>query len=237
MRTIILLFVCIVLAILLVPLLFFCIVFRLQSPIIQAAKGAMGLCAKIQGIKIEIKGKEWIDKDRNYVFMPNHLSFLDGPILFYAIPQAVRIILKKSIFRIPVIGLSMKQVEFVPVDRKGIKGGKKSILKAAHLMKTKHYSFLIFPEGTRSLDGKFQAFRRGGFFLALDSRAPIIPMTIQGTFALMPKGSFWIKPGRVSVEFFKPIPVNTYSAETMPDLMKKVRDVIQSGLDPDRQHT
>ena len=160
--------------------------------------------------------------------MPNHISFLDGPMLEMLIPGAARVVLKKSILRIPIVGLGMRFVGFVPVDRKGVKGGKRSIVRAVRMVREKGYSFLIFPEGTRSRDGKLQRFRRGGFFLALESGAPIVPVTIRGTFELMPKGQKYARKGTVSVAFHDPIPVTGYTIETLAGLMEKVKEAILS---------
>jgi 1-acyl-sn-glycerol-3-phosphate acyltransferase len=198
--------------------------------VINAGKLAIRLGRFILGLRIEISGTGQIEKDKSYIFMPNHISFLDGPLLFQIIPQPVRIILKKEIFKIPVIGMSMKDVEFVPVDRKGIRGGKKSIDKAVHLIKKKGYSFLIFPEGTRSLNGELQKFRRGGFFLALDSNTPIVPITVKGTYEIMPKGSIFVKRGSIKIIFHSPEQVDGYDKDNMLELMEKVRNTLQAGL-------
>jgi 1-acyl-sn-glycerol-3-phosphate acyltransferase len=142
------------------------------------------------------------------------------------IPGAARAILKKSILRIPIVGTAMRFVGFVPVDRKGAEGGKKSIARAASLMRRKGYSFLIFPEGTRTLDGRLGPFRRGGFFLALESGVPIIPVTLSGTRELMPKTQWFARRGRVKAVFHEPVPMAGYSIETMGGLMDKVRAAI-----------
>jgi 1-acyl-sn-glycerol-3-phosphate acyltransferase len=140
------------------------------------------------------------------------------------------VIVKKSVFATPVLGWAMLHVGFVPVDRKGESGGKKSIEKATRSIREKGYSFLIFPEGTRSVDGKLQRFRRGGFFLAIAGGAPIVPVTIRGTFELMPKGRFGAKRGTVSVVFHPPVPVDGYSVGDMEGLIEKVRAAVSSGL-------
>jgi len=182
------------------------------------------------GIRLDVSGRDTVDKMNPNVFMANHLSFLDGPLLYYLIPQVVRVILKKEIFRIPFIGWSMRFVGFVPVDRKGVKSGRRSIERATRLIKTKRYSYLIFPEGTRSRDGKMQWFRRGAFFLAINSQVPIVPITIEGTYDLMPKGSPITKKGTVRVIFHKAVSVNSLTEEDMPALMEDVRAQIRSGF-------
>ena len=135
-----------------------------------------------------------------------------------------------NIFRIPIIGQGMKVAGFIPVDRKRMKGGKKSIEEAARQVKEKGLSFLIFPEGTRSRDGRLQPFKRGGFFLALDSQASIVPISIQGTYELMPRKSFFAKKGKIKVLFHAPHPVKDYDRQTLPQLIEVVRDTIKSGL-------
>jgi 1-acyl-sn-glycerol-3-phosphate acyltransferase len=183
------------------------------------------------GIRLDASGIERIDKRVSYVFMANHMSLIDGPLLFMLIPQFVRVLLKKEAFRIPVIGQAMRQVGFVSVDRKGLKGGKKSIDRATRMIKEKGISFLIFPEGTRSRDGKLQLFKRGGFFLAVNSQVPIFPVSIKGSYTILPKGSFFAKKGKIGVIFHPPVSVQGVDRNNLSQLMGKVRSVIQSGLD------
>ena len=230
MRTIILFIIYVLITLLLTPVLLFCFLFKSSRPILWAGKNALRLGPKILGIRIEVTGVDVVEKHKSYIFMSNHLSFLDGPLLYFIIPQPIRVILKKEIFRIPVIGLGMKLVGFVPVDRKGIRGGKKSIDHAVRLMKEKGYSFLIFPEGTRSRNGKLQEFRRGGFFLALASQSDIVPISIQGTYELMPKGSFFAEKGKIKISFFPPVSVQGNQKDDLPVLLEEVRSVIRSGL-------
>jgi 1-acyl-sn-glycerol-3-phosphate acyltransferase len=231
MRTIVLCIVFGIIAILLILVILLCFLLRWPQPIILIGKGAIRLGQKILGIHLEISGLEKINKKTSYVFMSNHLSAMDGPLLFMLIPQSIRVILKKEAFRIPVIGLAMRLVGFIPVDRKGLRGGKQSIDRATRTIKEKGYSFLIFPEGTRSRDGKLQLFKRGGFFLALNSQVPVVPVSIQGTFEIMPKKSFFIKKGNVRITFHPVVPVQDFSRDTLPRLMDRVRGAVQSGLD------
>ncbi|MBC7362864.1 MAG: 1-acyl-sn-glycerol-3-phosphate acyltransferase [Candidatus Aminicenantes bacterium] len=226
MRTIVLLIFYVVLVLLLTPVLLLFWPLGIKDPLLSVGKWAMGVSRWILGLKVEVKGLENVDSAKSYVFMANHLSFLDGPLLFYIIPQKVRVILKKSIFRLPVVGPGMRFVGFIPVDRKRASGGKKSIDEAARLMKERGYSFLIFPEGTRSRTGQLQPFKRGGFFLAIAAQAPIIPITIKGTFELMPKGRIFPRSGEVRVTFHPPIETRGKSAEDIPFLVEEVTKAI-----------
>lgn len=231
MRTIVLFIVYIIFTILLIPIFLLCVLMNLSQPLILLGKWALRIGQKILGIRLDVSGIERIDKKASYIFMPNHLSLIDGPLLFMLIPQSIRVILKKEAFKIPVIGLAMKQAGFVPVDRKSIKGGKKSIDQATRMIKEKCFSFLIFPEGTRSLDGKIQLFKRGGFFLAVNSQVPVVPVSIKGTYEIMPKGSFFAKRGKVRVAFHPIVYVQGFDRQKLPQFMEKVRRAILTGLD------
>jgi 1-acyl-sn-glycerol-3-phosphate acyltransferase len=209
-----------------IPFLLFCLLTGLRDPLIAVGRWAVRVGCRVLGIRVEVTGLERVDPGTAYVFMANHLSFLDGPLMAMAIPRPVRIILKQSLFRIPVLGIGMRHVGYVPVDRKGVRGGQKSIERAARLMRDRGYSFLVFPEGTRSRDGRMQAFRRGGFFLALESGAPVLPVRIEGTFELMPRGQWHAGKGKVRVDFREEIPTAGYTRDTMGGLMEKVRAAI-----------
>ncbi|MBC7349391.1 MAG: 1-acyl-sn-glycerol-3-phosphate acyltransferase [Candidatus Aminicenantes bacterium] len=229
-RTIILVIFYVVLVVLLTPVLLVCWPLGIRDPLLIVAKWAMGVSRRILALKVEVQGLENVDPARSYVFMANHLSFLDGPLLFYVIPQLVRVILKKSVFRLPVVGPGMRFVGFIPVDRKRASGGKRSLNQAARMMKEKGYSFLIFPEGTRSRNGRLQPFKRGGFFLALAAGAPIIPITIKGTFELMPKGRVFPHSGKISVIFHRPLETSGKSSDDIPGLIEEVSRAIASSL-------
>jgi 1-acyl-sn-glycerol-3-phosphate acyltransferase len=217
------------------PFIVFCMIAGLRDPLIAVGLWAMRVSRRILGITIEVSGLERLDPRRPAVFMPNHGSFIDGPLVMTLIPGVARVILKKPVLRIPIVGTAMRFVGFVPVDRKGAEGGKKSIARAAALLRGRGYSYLIFPEGTRTLDGRLGPFRRGGFFLALETGAPVVPVTISGTRELMPKGQWFARKGKVKVVFHESVPTGSYRVETMSALMDKVRAAILSGGVPDAE--
>jgi 1-acyl-sn-glycerol-3-phosphate acyltransferase len=225
-RTIVLAVFYAMLLIAIIPFIALCLLTGMKDPVISLGQWAVRLGCRVLGIRVEVIGLERLDFRAPVIVMANHLSFLDGPILAMAVGRPVRIILKKSIFRIPVLGIGMRHVGFVPVDRKGAKGGQKSLRRAARLMRELGYSFLVFPEGTRSRDGTIQSFRRGGFFLALETGAPIVPVGIRGTFELMPKGQWHAGKGTIRIKFGEAIPVAGYTTETMGELMDRVKAAI-----------
>jgi 1-acyl-sn-glycerol-3-phosphate acyltransferase len=144
--------------------------------------------------------------------------------------RPARVIVKRFVFRIPVLGLGMRFSGYVPLDREGAGAGRRSIARAAQLVKEKGYSFLIYPEGTRSFDGKLLPFRRGGFFLALESGAPIVPVSVKGTYELMPRGKWRVRKGPVKITLHEPIAVTGYTQDTMAELMDIVKVAVSSGL-------
>jgi len=213
-----------------VPLLV-CMIFGLRRPWFPIGTWAVRTFALIVGIRVEVRGRENLRPDQTVVYMSNHVSMLDGPLLVAHLRRRVRVIIKKEAFRLPVVGTGMKFIGFVPVDRKGGDTGKAVIEKAVETVKASGDAFVIFPEGTRSRDGALQRFRRGGFFLAVETGSPIVPAALQGTRALMPKGSFFIRSGRVRITILPAIETKGTRVEDLPGLMDRVRGAIAESLE------
>jgi 1-acyl-sn-glycerol-3-phosphate acyltransferase len=230
MRTYVLLFLYGIIVVLSIPVLLICGIFHWLPPIVFIGRTGVRLGRIVLGVKLEVSGRENVDFAKTYVYMPNHLSFLDGPMMFIVLPCFVRVIVKQELFRIPFLAQAMRVAEFIPVDRKGREGGKQAIQRAVRLMRERGHPFLIFPEGTRSLDGRLQRFRRGGFYLALETGVPIVPVSIIGSYELMPKKAFFTKRGTIKVHIHTPVPVDGYTLETMPDLIERVREAVEAGL-------
>ncbi len=230
MRNVVASFVLTVLTILAIPVILVCALLGLHDGFLVYGRWMMKAGRILLGIRVEASGLEHLDRRTPYVFMCNHLSFLDAPMLVTVVDRPVRFIVKRFVFRIPVLGLGMRFAGYVPLDKEGVGQGRKRIARASRLIREKGYSFLVYPEGTRSWEGKLLPFRRGGFFLALDSGAPIVPVSIQGTYELMPRGRRAIRKGTVRVVFHEPIPVAAETRDTMPGLMERVRAAIASAL-------
>jgi 1-acyl-sn-glycerol-3-phosphate acyltransferase len=211
-----------------IPILLPVVLFDLKGVVNGIAKVVLRISRVILDLRLEIEGNGEETGADPCLFMSNHLSLLDGPLLFLLIRRPVRIIVKKSLFGIPVIGLGMRLIGYVPVDRKGANRGREAIYRAAGMMKRQGCSFLIFPEGTRSLSGELGPFRRGGFFLAREAGAPIVPISIRGSFEMMPKGRLVPRQGRLRVVFHPPIPVPEGAGEDLSAWMRAVRERIAS---------
>ena len=159
---------------------------------------------RLIGVEVEVLGRERFDPNGTYIYMCNHVSNLDPPIVVPSIPRRTSVLVKKEVFRIPVLSRAMTMARFVPVDRKNREAAIASIHEATEVMKT-GVNMTIFPEGTRSPDGKLLPFKKGPFHLAQESGMPIIPMTIYGTETLMPKKGLAIKAGKATLIFHAPI--------------------------------
>jgi 1-acyl-sn-glycerol-3-phosphate acyltransferase len=219
-----------VLTVVAIPVLLVCVALGLRDGFLAYGYWMMRVGRLVLGIDLDVAGLERLDHGTPYVFMSNHVSFLDAPLFVTIVDRPVRFVAKRFVFRVPVLGLGMHFAGYVPLDKEGAGEGRKRIARAVDLIKTRGYSFLIYPEGTRSPGGELQPFRRGGFFLALDSGAPIVPVSISGTYDLMPRGSRRIRKGHVRIVFHEPIPVADRTAETLPDLMERVRTAIASAV-------
>ena len=230
MRSALLVIVFLILTLFAIPVLLVSALFGLRDAFLAYGCWMMRVGRFILGIDVEAAGLNRIDRGTPYIFMCNHLSFLDAPLLMTVLDRAARVIVKRFVFRIPVLGLGMRFSGYVPLDKEGAGAGRKSIARAAQLIKEKRYSFLIYPEGARSWDGKLLPFRRGGFFLALETGVPIVPVSIKGTYELMPRGQWLVRKGSVKITFHEPVPVTGLTVETIPELMEKVRTTVSSGL-------
>lgn len=158
----------------------------------------------IARVKVEVQGTEKLNTKKNYIFISNHLSYFDIPILMYAIPNNVRFIYKDSLTKIPIFGWGMYLGKYIPINRENVREAVKSLKKAAERIVT-GISVVIFPEGTRSMDGKPGEFKRGMFVIADEAKVPLVPTAIIGSNEIMPRGKFEINPGKVKVIFSKPV--------------------------------
>ena len=231
MRNAILVLVFLVLTVLAVPVILVGVLFGMWDAFLIYGRWMMGVGRRILGIDLVVTGLDRLDRGTPYVFMSNHLSFLDGPLLMTILDRPARVIVKRFVLRIPILGLGMRVSGYVPLDKEGFGAGKRSIARAVRSIREKRYSFLIYPEGTRSFDGKLQRFRRGGFFLAIESGAPIVPVSVKGTYELMPRGKRFVRKGPVLITLHEPIPVAGLTAEAIPELMDRVKIAVLSGLD------
>lgn len=184
----------------------------------------------VSRIKVSVKWPADIDRSKSYIYMSNHQSNFDIPVLLGHLKVQFRWLAKMELFKIPIFGHAMRKAGYISIDRNKRESAFKSLKNAAREIKS-GVSVLIFPEGTRSRNGKIRPFKKGGFIMAIDSGAPIVPIVISGTRSIMTKGSIKINPGKVSVVVHQPIQTSVYTRETKEALMERVRRIICDGLE------
>jgi len=182
----------------------------------------------VAGIRFRVEGRELVPAHSACIFMANHVSNLDAPALISHIPGRTSAFTKRSVFKLPLFGYCLKLAEYIPVDRTGNKASAEASVAAATRLLAKGLHITTFVEGKRSADGRMQPFKKGPFYLAMQSGAPCIPVSIYGTETMMAKGSFAIKPGTAHIIFHAPLYPRDYA--TREELSEAVRAVIASSL-------
>ncbi len=188
----------------------------------------------ITGVRVKTIGLDSLDPARTYIFMSNHVSNIDPPITIPLIPKRTSVMVKKELFRFPILGRAMRMGSLVPVDRGNRDAGIESV-RAAKAVVEQGLNMAIYVEGKRSFDGKLLPFKKGPFYLAMECGVPVVPVTITGTHYVMPKGRFAIKPGIVTVNFHAPIEPEDFGSRDC--LMENVRAKIDSGLQEECQES
>jgi 1-acyl-sn-glycerol-3-phosphate acyltransferase len=197
-------------------------------PLYKATRFMLASSCRLGGVRIRASGLERIPKDRACIFMSNHVSNLDPPVLISMIPGRTSAFMKRSLMQLPILGTGFRQGEFIAVDRTGSRADAQRSVAAAEHVLAKGVHITIFVEGTRSPDGRMLPFKKGPFFLALAAGAPCIPVSIYGTEKLLRKGSFRMSRGDANVIFHPPIDPAAFSSRE--ELMQAVHLAIASGL-------
>ncbi len=183
------------------------------------------------GIKVEASGLENVPRDRPVIFACNHASQMDILALYIGLPVQFRFVVKEELFRIPLLGVAMKAAGYVPINRSGGKAAIRSLQEAARRIR-EGTSVVIFPEGTRSADGRLAEFKPGGFMLASKSGCPIVPVAISGSHDVLPKGSSLCRPGTIRIDIGRPIEtVRDDRPVKRDELMKETWNAVHSMLE------
>lgn len=189
------------------------------------AKGILHVC----GIKGRVKGKQNVDPNTARIYMANHQSFFDIFTLLAYLPVDFRFLLKRELMRIPLLGPAMKGAKYIAIERDDPRKAVKSMNQAAQQIK-QGASVLIFPEGTRSRDGRLQPFKKGGFSLAVKAKCDIVPVVILGSGRIAPKGSLRIQKGWVAMHILQPVSLSGCTKRDVPRIMADVREQMLSQL-------
>lgn len=189
---------------------------------------------RLSGVRVEIRGRERLDPRQTYIFMSNHVSNLDPPLLLPLLPGRTSVLVKKELFRIPILGFAMRVAHLVPVDRRNRESAIASMRVAAEVIRA-GLSMTIFPEGTRSLDGRLQPLKKGPFYLAMDSGCPIVPLTLLGTYEILPKGKRLLAPEKAVAKIVFHDPISPQDYADRDALIAAVSEAISSALPAERQ--
>lgn len=189
------------------------------------------LILRTSGVTVESSGIERLDPHGTYVFVANHQSFYDIPVLFWSLPQQLRIIAKESLGRFPFIGWHLRRTGHMLVDRK--RPDRAKVFGWANRLMANGLSLIVFPEGTRSRDGRVARFKGGGFYLALEAGLPVVPISIVGSRHVMLKGRLTAYPGGIALIVHEPIDTRGLAGTDPRAFAERVRQMIAAGAETD----
>ena len=177
-------------------------------------------------IRVSVAGCEKLDQSHSYVYVSNHASAFDIPAILAGVPDQIRIVYKKELERIPIFGWGLRWGSYIGIDRRGGTDALRSLEEAAAEIR-QGASVLLYAEGTRTLDGKLQPFKRGAFSLAVRAGVPVVPLTVNGSFHILPKHSICVRPGNIRITLGSPIGIGEVGGrESERQLMQRVHDAI-----------
>lgn len=180
------------------------------------------LIARTVGARVRVHGAEHLEPNASYVFLSTHQSYMDIPVMLGYLPAQLRIAAKKEVFRIPFLGWHMRRAGHISIDRGSTTDAVESLRRASGGIRDGVSAFL-YPEGTRTRDGALQPFKKGGFKLAIQAGAPIVPVTITGTRQLLPRDSIIFRPRAIELFIDPPVPTAGLTDADIPALMETVR--------------
>jgi 1-acyl-sn-glycerol-3-phosphate acyltransferase len=183
------------------------------------------------GIKVHIEGLEQIDPAGSYVFIANHLSYMDTPVALAHIPVQFRFLAKRGLFQIPLLGNHLSSAGHIPVPREDPRAAVKTMQQAAEVIRQKKISLLIFPEGGRSHDGILRPFKEGGAYIAIKAGVPLVPLVLIGTREVLPYGAGIVQSGEVTLRILKPIDTQTLTLKDRAKVTNQIREQILNELE------
>jgi 1-acyl-sn-glycerol-3-phosphate acyltransferase len=215
------------------PLVLYTVISGNPDPLYWTGVKGVLFFVKAIGVRVRVRGLERIPSGV-CLFVANHTSSADAPAVVGSIPRRIAILVKESLFRWPIVGQAFQSAHFIPVNRKEHESAIASVEKAAVALRGGQ-SFLIYPEGTRSPDGRLQRFKKGAVVMAIKAGVPIVPMVCSGAHKIMQKRSLVIHPGEMQVEFLDPIDASKYSMEERDILNDRLHGAMAAALPEDQR--
>jgi len=216
-----------------IPVLLWTLLVRDHRLLYRAGKLGLWLGLTLAGIKLEVVGRENILKGRSAVYAANHRSSIEPPVVFFALRSLfpdLSILYKAELRKLPILVWVFDAAGFVPLERANSGQSLPAVDRAAKVLAGGR-SFVIFPEGTRSRTGELLPFKKGGFIMAIQAQAPVVPVAVSGSRAALKRGSMVIRSGTIRVEFAPPIPTTGMTFADRSDLVNNVRESIASRLE------
>jgi 1-acyl-sn-glycerol-3-phosphate acyltransferase len=203
---------------------------KVGNTILQVARMWARTLLAVSGVRVRVEGVEWIDAGASYVFISNHASYMDTPVVLSHVPVQFRFLAKRGLFQIPFLGTHLSQAGHIPVPREDPRAAVKVLHLAAETITAKRISLLVFPEGGRSHDGVLQEFKEGGAFIAIKAQVPVVPLVLIGTRAVLPYGGGIVRSGNVTLRILPPISTKGMALRDRGALTGRVREMIQREL-------
>jgi 1-acyl-sn-glycerol-3-phosphate acyltransferase len=178
------------------------------------------------GVQVEVEGLQHIDPAGSYIFMANHTSYMDTPVVLANISVQFRFLAKRGLFQIPLLGTHLGRAGHIPVPREDPRAAVKTLQLAAETIQRKKISLLVFPEGGRSHDGELGPFKEGGAYIAIRAGVPIVPLVLLGGNHVLPYGGGIVKSGKIVMRVLPPIETASLSLRNRGELTARVRELL-----------
>jgi len=193
---------------------------------VTIARAWARMLLRVSFVGMKVEGLDKIDPNGSYVFVANHLSYMDTPCILAAIPVQFRFMAKKGLFKIPFLGYHLSRAGHIAVPRDNPREAIKAMSEAGKMIRERGISILIFPEGGRSPNAKLQPFKEGAFYIAINSGVPVVPVALSGSQKILPFGSGTVSPGKVKLRIGDPIPTQGLTVKDRGMLALKLHDAV-----------
>ena len=213
-------------------LILFCLITKNENAIYVPVRLFVRLGLRMVGVRVEVRGLERLAPDQAYIFTPNHQSMIEVPLFVTYLGRNPAYLAKKEVFKYPIFGYGIGLMGVVPVDRSNSPAAVESARLATENLR-RGKSYVVYPEGTRSPDGRMLPFKKGAFMMAIDAGVPVVPVTISGGSQIMPKAQIKVFPSTVRITIHEPIDTAPYSKQNVSELIERVREKVHSALGKD----
>jgi 1-acyl-sn-glycerol-3-phosphate acyltransferase len=193
---------------------------------VAIARAWARMLLRVSFVRMKVEGLDKIDPNGSYVFVANHLSYMDTPCILAAIPVQFRFMAKKGLFSIPFLGYHLSRAGHIAVPRDNPREAIKAMTEAGKMIRERGISVLIFPEGGRSADAKLKPFKEGAFYIAINSGVPVVPVALFGTEKVLPFGSGTVSPGNVTLRIGEPISTVGLTTKDRGKLAQSLHDAV-----------